>query len=192
MARTPNPNWGDVLPGETLIEWLQRTDPDQGWQLNEWTGEPWAWFDPANEDPVGYVLAPSFSSRQFLAWSQSFIPPEITFPPTAPVWPGSSAVELGEVVGLADQAVIEGPMSGILVHITNPPTRVGQRLIGGEIFDYNVGEVSFESDAGDMEPWQYIGFRQAIYTPKSIALAARARFRVLAGASGTAQAWTVG
>lgn len=190
--RIPAPDWGDVLPGETLLEWLQRTDAAQEWEADEVTGEPVANLDTDAVGTGDYRVRPIISSRQFASLTATFTPPEIVFPPTAPVWPGSGAVELGEVVGLADQAVIEGPMSGILVNITTPPSRVGQRLIGGSIYDYNVGEVAFESDAGDLEPWQYIGFRQAIYTPKSIQLAARARFRVLAGASGTAQAWTIG
>lgn len=107
-----------------------------------------------------------------------------------PVWPGSANVTLGEPVALVDQLNLVGTMDGVLVNVTTPPTKTGVRSVGGALYDYNVGEIAFETDGGEIEPWQYMGFRSAIFTPKTMTSAAGARFRVLAGAAGTVTPWT--
>lgn len=116
-----------------------------------------------------------------------------TAPPpiVAPVWPGLSGVTLSNPVSLSDDPRIVGPMDGVLVTITTPPSKVGVRNIGGAMFDYNSGEVAFETDNGEVEPWQYLGFRDAIFTPKTMKRAGAVRFRVLAGAEGVVQCWTI-
>jgi hypothetical protein len=115
--------------------------------------------------------------------------PTAEAPTVAPVWPGVANVTLGAPVALTDQLVLEGPMHGVLVSVTTPPTRTGLRQIGGHLMDYGVGEVAFMADNGYIEPWVYMGFRTAIFTPKSMASADGALFRVLAGAGGTARTW---
>jgi hypothetical protein len=62
-------------------------------------------------------------------------------------------------------------------------------MIGGQPMDYGVGEMSFGNDSGWIEPWVYLGFRTAVFTPKTMRSASHAYFRVLAGAGGTVQAW---
>jgi hypothetical protein len=108
----------------------------------------------------------------------------------APIWPGSAGVTLGTPVTLVDQLHIVGTLDGVLVNVTTPPTKVGRRSIGGALYDYGVGEIAFETDEGDIEPWQYLGFRTGIFVPKTMQQAAGARLRVLAGASGTVTPWT--
>lgn len=107
----------------------------------------------------------------------------------APVWPGAENATLGDSVELTSQLHLEEECHGVLVAITTPPTRTGLRQIGGALYDYGVGEIAFETDSGQIEPWQYLGFRTAIFTPKTMEKAAGARFRVLAGASGTVTPW---
>jgi len=109
----------------------------------------------------------------------------------APVWPGLANVTLGEGVSLVDGLHITGAMDGVLISITTPPTKTGLILVGGATFDYREGQVAFESDNGEIETWQYLGFRQAIFTPKTMKQASGARFRVLAGAEGTVYPWTI-
>jgi hypothetical protein len=107
-----------------------------------------------------------------------------------PVWPGADGVDLGTPADLVDQLYLVAPMDGVIVAVTTPPTKTGRRSIGGATYDYGVGEIAFETDSGDLEPWQYLGFRAAIFTPKTMEHAAGARFRVLAGALGTVTPWT--
>lgn len=115
---------------------------------------------------------------------------EAQTPVGPPVWPGLAGVTLGDAAQLVDQTYLVEDMQGVIVSITTPPTRTGLRQIGGALYDYGVGELAFETDNGDLEPWQYLGFRSAIFTPKTMARAAGVRFRVLAGAAGTVTPWT--
>lgn len=109
----------------------------------------------------------------------------------APVWPGLAGVTLGTPVALSDSVAIDEPMHGVIIAVTTPPGKVGVRVIGGEYFDYNCGELTFATDEGDLEPWQYLGFRAAIFTPKTMAQAGGVRLRVLGGAEGTVTPWTL-
>jgi hypothetical protein len=109
----------------------------------------------------------------------------------APVWPGIAGVTLGTTVALVDGLHLTTAMDGVIIAITTPPSRTGTMNIGDATFDYREGQVAFESDEGDLEMWQYLGFRNALYTPRSLQHAAGARFRVLAGAEGTVTPWTV-
>lgn len=108
-----------------------------------------------------------------------------------PIWPGEDNVTLGTPVALTSQLHLTGAMDGVIVAITTPPTRTGLYEVGGAPLDYGQGRIAFETDDGDIEPWQYLGFRSAIYTPKSMAHAAGVRFQMLAGAAGTVTPWTV-
>jgi hypothetical protein len=79
-------------------------------------------------------------------------------------------------------------MHGAVPTVTTPPT--SGLLVGGHLYDYSVGEIAFQNDSGFIEPWQYLGFRTAIFTPKSMESADAALFRVLAGAEGTVRTFT--
>jgi hypothetical protein len=118
-------------------------------------------------------------------------PPPPVIPPMAPVWPGPGGVVFYTPAALVDQLHLTGTMDGVIIAVTTPPTRVGQYQLGGVILDYGVGRIAFETDSGDIEPWQYLGFRAAIYTPKSMAHANGVRLQVLGGAEGTVTPWTI-
>jgi hypothetical protein len=105
----------------------------------------------------------------------------------APVWPGVGDATLGTPAALTAQLVLDGPMHGVLVNVTVPPTHSGRISLGGQIFDYKSGEIAFVSDNGFIEPWQYIGWRQGLYTPKRMSQASSALFRILSGCEGTAR-----
>lgn len=117
------------------------------------------------------------------------IPPGTTYD-GAPVWPGTAGVTFGSPVALSPQLVLDGPMDGVVVDVTTPPGASGGYNVGGRALDYGQFRIAFESDHGELEPWQYFGFRQALYTPKSMARAAKARFQITAGTGGTVTPWT--
>lgn len=108
---------------------------------------------------------------------------------TAPLWPGLSEADLLTPVALADQLAIDEDMEGVIVTVTVPPEKLGRYNIGGHTLDYGVGRMTFANDRGDLEPWQYLGFRTAIYTPRTMRRAAHAYFQVLGGAGGTVTPW---
>lgn len=123
---------------------------------------------------------------------QSLIENLPTSTPTsgAPVWPGVANVTLGTVVTLEEEPDLTGPFDGVLINITTPPTRTGLRQFGTAPMDYGVGEIAFVTDNGYIEPWQYLGFRTALYTPKMMRQASAVKCRVLAGAEGTIRTFT--
>lgn len=189
-VQTPLPDWSDIGADETILAWLQRTDAQNTWEADINTGLPvavvsgggaWGHFE----------IRPSF----FELPARAGQPPPPSLPPidilTAPVWPGVADATLGGTVSLVDQLELAGPMHGVITNITTPPSKTGLRMIGGQPYDYNVGEIAFVSDRGDIEPWQYMGFRTALFTPKTMATASAALFRVLAGAVGTARTFTI-
>lgn len=108
----------------------------------------------------------------------------------SPLWPGLSGATLSAPVALSDGLRIAAPMDGVIVNITTPPHKTGLIVVGGAPFDYREGHVAFETDNGNLETWQYLGFRSALFTPKTMKRAAAVRFRVLAGAEGVIQYWT--
>lgn len=177
-----------VQSGDTVWNYLQR----------EYPGYTWLHTGPGSR-PIGdriYVEQSPGSAYYVCTLTDADIrnwwPPTSDPPPTVnveldvpPVWPGAGSVTLGAPVALTSQLVLDGPMDGVLVTITTPPSGVGRRQIGGALFDYQSGEMTFRNDSGYMEPWQYLGFRSAIYTPRTMKQADAALFRVLAGAEGT-------
>lgn len=116
--------------------------------------------------------------------------PTATANPGAPVWPGLANVTLGTVLTLSEQPAVTGPFDGVLIDVTTPPTRTGLRQFGDAPMDYGVGEIAFVTDNGYIEPWQYLGFRTALYTPKMMRQASGVRCRILAGAAGTIRTFT--
>jgi hypothetical protein len=107
----------------------------------------------------------------------------------APVWPGLANVTLGAPVALGSDVTVAGPLDGLLIAVTTPPSGLGKFQMGGFTSYYSIGQVSFITDNGEAEPWQYIGFDVSLYCPRQQGRAASAILRVLAGAGGTATPW---
>lgn len=185
------PNWLDMVPGESLLDWLNRTDTDRVWEQDEASGVISAHLGPIGSQERGFTLRPMFTELEWEKQRDRVLLIPSDKPLVAPVWPGADLVTLGEPWSLVNDLEIESPMHGVLVSVTTPPTRTGLRSIGGRPMDYGVGELAFRTDNGEAEPWQYMGFRDAIYTPKTMAIAGGVLFRVLGGAGGTVTPWTI-
>lgn len=194
----PLPDWSLWQDGDSVLTFLQRALPGYTWTATGPGGADSldvAWtYGPRGGDRA-YWLRSNFTALDAQVKSiTSSIITEISNSvtvTTAPVWPGLANVTLGTPVALADQLVVTEAMDGVLVSVTTPPGKLGSYLVGNAVLDYGVGRIAFESDGEEIEPWQYLGFRQAIYTPKSMQRAAKARFQVLGGAGGTVTPWTV-
>jgi len=184
-----------VQRGDTLMGYLAREYPNFNYHSGGFPGFTTGENVTVTVSGWGYVAF--YRCTLTDADIQALWPPEpidlgtLTVPSGAPVWPGVDNVTLGETVTLTPNLHIVAPMDGVLVTITTPPSRSGMYEVGGAILDYGQGRVTFETDNGELEPWQYTGFRSAIYTPKTMAHAAGVRFQVLAGASGTVTPWSV-
>jgi hypothetical protein len=182
--RIPTPNWLDVEPLDTLLSFLQRTDPDQHWEQDELTGEPKAPSDPDLERPYVWTIRPAISSAQFktLVEASLFLQNPIYVPP---VWPGAGQAILLEEVALEDGLVISGDMRGLLFTITRDAPGGGRWKFGDVSSWNNVGAVAFLDDNGDYERPTTISVDTQVVVPTTMARAHGAVIRFSSPFSGT-------
>lgn len=181
-----------VQEGDTVYSFLTREYPAYDWQQDGPYNIPNAGVVWLGTSPGTYFFRCTLTDADLAVASNltTIINNTTTIEGgNAPLWPGVANVILGEPVALTSQLHLEGELDGVVVSITTPPSGTGLRQIGGALYDYGVGEVAFETDRGDLEPWQYLGFRAAVFIPKTMERAAGVRFRVLAGAEGTVRPW---
>jgi hypothetical protein len=178
----PTPDWGDILPADTRLTWLNRTDTHT-WFADPASGEPWAWFDPAHTyHHWHYVMV--MTEGEFQA-----VKAALSGGAGAPIWPGLAKVTLGTPVALGADVTIPGPLDGVLIALTTPPSGLSNFSMGGQTWYYRAGQVAFVSDNGDTETWQYITWTNALYCPRQMVRAASAILRGLAGVEGTVTPW---
>lgn len=186
---TPTPDWADIRADDTLLSWLLRTDSNNLWETSVITGQPWA---PASTAPDWtYWLMPNFTDLAFTRLR----PPAPGDEPVVrrdlpPTFPGAESVTLGTPVALDEDTTIPGPMQGVNIAITTAPHGLGKFSMGGRTWWYRLGQIAFVDDAGNVEPWQYISWDQALYTPSRMTLADHAIVRLLGGAEGTGTPWS--
>lgn len=106
-----------------------------------------------------------------------------------PVWPGLANVTLGSPVALAAGVTITGPLDGVLVSITSVPSYTGLFDFDGDPSYRNVGAITFQSDNGQDELPQTLGFSSAIYCPRQMATASLAKLRTPGAIVGTVTPW---
>lgn len=183
-----------IQAGDTAYSWLAREYSGFTYKRslpNTQTGDVGIFISSSSSHP-SYAYRFNLTDADVAAmWPVTVEPPEVPTAVVPPVWPGASGVTLGTTVALTSQLYLVDEMDGVIVAITTPPNRTGLYSVGGAPLDYGQGRIAFETDSGDLEPWQYLGFRTAIYTPKSMAHASGVRFQCLAGAAGTVTPWTV-
>ena len=109
----------------------------------------------------------------------------------APVWPGISAVTLGTPEAIAPMLTITTPCHGVIVTLTAEPSKSSFFSFDGVNSYRNLGALSFTSDDGQQEISQSLGFTTAVYTPKSMALAAGLKLRSVGGVAGTVTPWVI-
>lgn len=109
----------------------------------------------------------------------------------APMWPGLSGVTIGGPIALAVGVTVEGPLHGVLIEVTGAGTHGPPFYFDGDKSHQKIGAVTFQSDRGDDEFPQLLGFEHAVYTPKAMQVAARAKLRCSADVVGTVRKWTL-
>lgn len=177
----PTPDWADVLPDERLVDWMNRTAAAVAWHEDTSSGYVYGYV-PGTTIPDSVVIYTVMTDRQFQAMHGALSS-------RVPVWPGIANVTLGTPVALSSDLTVDGPLDGILVTVTTPPTALGKFQIGDRTWWFRLGQISFVSDNGEVEPWQYLAWDQSLYCPSKIAHPASAVLRVLAGAEGLATPW---
>ncbi len=185
------PDWSHVERGDTVATFLAREYSSYTWTdvYTYFAGTTVRKYARIGDANTPTFITPAFTDadlrKMWPGEAVGTVDVTVENLDVPPIWPGEANATLGSPVTLVDQLELNGPMDGVLVDVTTPPTRVGQYHVGGEVYDYGVGRIAFRSDRGDIEPWQYLGFRSAIFTPRSMRSASGALFQVLAGAGGT-------
>lgn len=193
----PSPiDWSAWQDGDDMLTFLLRTQPDHSWTyvpaqgnmlgggVGYYRAYPYGYWVVCNVTKTQEAPAASLTEGSGLQL-------EVNVGNVPPVWPGAASVTLGTPVALANHLVVTDDMDGVIVAVTTPPQKLGRYQIGSQTYDYGVGRIAFATDSGDLEGWQYLGFRAGIFTPRTMKRAAACHLQVLGGAEGTITPWTV-
>ena len=160
----PQPDWGDIRRTDALVIWLERTCPDFTWT-----------YDASGENIRGYLTslyeaeAPHYTPRMTGSeWYRLLVAPL----GTAPIWPGVDRVTYGTTIPCAESTVIEVPMDGIAILVTSYPATRARWGAAPYLSVYHTGRLAFITDDGAVEPFQYMGWTSAIFTPQTMTRAA--------------------
>lgn len=175
----PTPDYSDIEVSDTVLSWLTRTElSGRTWELDETSGYVYSGTTLDNETFFRIWCDLTDAELQLLIGVA-------TATGGAPVWPGLDNVTLGDPVPLAFLTTIEGPMDGVVLNITTPPTKLSEVAIGEATFYFRLGTITFESDRGDFETSQYLQFPDAVYCPRTMSQAKRAHLTIAPDAEGT-------
>lgn len=178
---SPRPDFTDILPGESVVDWLNRTD------ANHWTWE----YDDRSGLAVSYD-APSgenwYAMRCMLR--------SLTTAPTgalgAPIWPGQAGVTDGEPTVLTETGIVTAPMDGIKLTVDSGPGGAGQWGVGDFRSYYRAGYVVFLDADGHADTTQFVGPDDNIFAPKGMTTAASVVVGLNKATQITVTPWTLG
>lgn len=201
---TCSPPWGTALPPWNVVPHLdftlvQADDTVLSYLAREYPAWDWTTDDPMGGTNSGRVWALVLNEAPYV-WLRCTLTDQdlhhltTTVEVTAitpPVWPGIANVTLGEAVAFNDLIEVDGPMDGVLIAYTTPPSKVSIYSFGRYTAYGRAGQLAFVSDNGQVEEEQWLQFNQALYTPKAMARAASCLVRPIAGQEGTITPWTV-
>lgn len=179
-----------VLPGDTVLSYLQREVGAYAWS----TSGPWGEASPAG---VYAQLAAPYST---LWWRCNLTNDQLQLlagnlssgggDPVPPIWPGLASVTLGEPVAVTENATIPGPLDGIIATLLVPPSGLSKHIVEGFTSYWRLGLVAFVSDNGQVENWQYLQWNDAVYCPKALRRADSALLELQATCEMTVTPWT--
>ena len=184
----PSQDFGAILVADTLQSWLERINPTAS--IFRWSGVGSAvGVDGNNGDGTAHFLT-TIDEAGFQSIKESLgLTSALS---AAPVWPGLAGVTLGAPVDIGEGVTITAPMHGVIVNLTSEPAKAGYYDFDGARSYRNLGALSFFTDDGEQEFPQSFGFTSAVYSPKSMALAAGVKIRATGGVAGTVTPWVIG
>jgi hypothetical protein len=184
-ANYPTFNPGDLVAGESFLDCITRQNPgadvvSQFYPMGQIycqypnTATLWQWVSTIDETYYDQIMQATFGVNPQL------IPP---------VWPGIAKVTLGTPVAISSQFSVSGPMDGLIIAISGVSTSKPELDYDTQAAYKFIGGLSFVDDNGDVEPFQPLAFKNAVYCPRQMASAAAAVFRVDPSVSGTVTPW---
>jgi hypothetical protein len=177
----PTPSYAAILPDDTRLSWLQREDLDHYWIAHPATGEPVGTAGEADPLSGGFYFC-TISEADFARYKKDAFA-------TPPIWPGIDGVTLGETVPAVASTVLEVPMHGMLWLTTTYPAARARWGAAPYYSVYHTGRLAFITDNGDLEPFQYMGWQNAIYVPQTMGRAAGVVVFLEAGIEGAITPW---
>lgn len=178
----PDPDFTAILAGDTVLAWLNRTDA---------TGRTWV-ADATSGLAVSYPDGTEDFSRIVCTLTDAQLRAlRGTTALAAPIWPGLANVTAGAPVALTVTMVVDGPMDGVLIHLTGAPDGASRWTAGGRTYYSYCGEIAFVADNGYVEPWQYLTWDRSVYCPRQMWRAQSAIIHVRREMLGTVTPWTI-
>jgi hypothetical protein len=178
---------GDVLAGETSLDTLTRQNPTATCD----------WWDGVGGH-VHVAFAGTASVQEWVSYFDDYLFVHLYSAAALPatlmnesLWPGLANVTLGTPVDLAPGVTITEPMNGVIVTLTGVPSKASWYDFDGTLSYRNLGQLAFETDNGNFDLAQSLGFTSAIYVPRSMYLAAGVKMRTVGGVSGTVTPWVI-
>jgi hypothetical protein len=175
------PDYSDILPGDTVLSWLQRTETVRGgWELDTATGLA-----------VSYTVLSGEHIYRTVCDLRDLELHALAIRTGPPVWPGEAGITRGTSVPLAAGVVLSGTMHGVEIYIT--ATERAIPFVSADTFKLykSLGRYTFVNDAGDLEPWQPIPADVAQLMPKAMAVAAGCLLSFYTGVTGTVTPFTI-
>lgn len=179
------PDFSTVVPGDTVLSWLNRELGPQTWQVDtDFYGYfPYARFNPTFPFPYDIVCKLTDADLHAIAGTAQTAS-------GAPVWPGLANVTLLDPVTIDPPGgVISTPCDGVIVEITGHPSWAGKYSFGTVTSWRNCGAIAFTSDNGDEEAPQTLGMTPCVYCPKTMQTASGLVYRTAIGYAGTITPW---
>jgi hypothetical protein len=168
----------------TILAWLQRVYPLNGWTSNYRDGNAGAVAQDGSYSDVWWICTMSQSDfNGFRGIANSVLVP--------PIWPGLALVTLGTPVALSLGLTITTPMDGAIVSLTSEPAKSGFFTFDDVNSYRNLGALSFFDDDNNQEPPQSLGFTDAQYCPKTMVRAGGVKVRCVGGVTGTITPWVI-
>lgn len=176
----------DILITDTLVSLLTRQNP--GWTIdNAWSPQTYVSLEPGGGGQAHYTTI--IDEDGFAAIRNSLFPLATSLIP--PIWPGIASVILGTPVAITSQMTVSGPLDGVVVTITTVTTNKPALAYDTELAYRFIGALSFVDDNGDVEPFQQLGFTNAVYSAQRMTHAASAVLRADPGVVGTITPWVI-
>jgi len=180
-------DWTLWTLGTSLVDFLNAHDDVFTWE---------AMGDGRGNDNVCYAL---IAQDEFLdiRWRCNVAPWELPFRsgkwvdvlsaslPHGPVYPGSANVTLGTPADITPSLLVDGPMDGCLVNVTDYPSRITPWTFGTKLSIRGLGFVAFLTDDGFAEPQQKVLCPTSLITPTAMVRAGACAFQFMSGVTGT-------
>lgn len=181
------PDFTTALEDETVLAFLQRTQPTYNWTHTTPGG-----IYANSPDVFGTDPGASYMRYKALFTYDDLHPAQAGAAAIGvPVWPGLSGVTLGSEVPLDASVHVAGPFDGVIVQLDVVPTIYTHYDTPSGTRYYRLGWVAFQNDDGAFEQAQLIEWPVGVFAPTTMQHCAGVDIWCRPGVSGSITPWTI-